>query len=231
MNKQREIIYNERNKVLEGENVREQVMDIYPEIISEIIHNTIQVEKSPSEWDLKILNEALEKKLLPKGSNLVDKDFVKNCDSEDLLNKILNAVEKRYFYKIEEVKQNGGDFSDFERFVLLRVVDSFWMDHIDQMSQLRNEIVLQGYGQHDPIVAYKRIGFEMFDEMINKIREQTALFLLNINIEIQPVAKQIGKPIQVIEQKATVKAEKTVGRNAPCPCGSGKKYKNCCGRK
>lgn len=230
LNKQREIIYNERNKVLEGENVHDQIMDMYPELISEIVHNTIQVEKAPHEWDLDKLNAALEKKLFLKGSNLIDLNFVKGCDGDDLIDKILNAVELRYSEKTEKVKQSGGDFSDFERFVLLKVVDSFWMNHIDQMSQLRNEIGLQGYGQHDPIVAYKRIGFEMFDEMIGKIREQTALFLLNINIEMKPAIKQVVKPIHVIEQKATARAEKTVGRNSPCPCGSGKKYKNCCGK-
>lgn len=123
----------------------------------------------------------------------------------------------------------GANFADFERYVLLRVVDSLWMDHIDQMTVLRNEIGLQGYGQHDPIVAYKQIGFEMFDEMISKIREQTALFLLNINVDKKPEPKQVAKPIVVVEQK-TAKAEAKIGRNSPCPCGSGKKYKNCCGK-
>jgi preprotein translocase subunit SecA len=230
MNKQREIIYQERNKVLDGADVHEQVMEMYPEIVSEIVNSNINPEKPHDEWDLEALNTALEKKLLPKGTNLIDKKFVKDCDGEDLINKILEVISQRYEEKIQMVKEHGGNFADFERFVLLRVVDSFWTDHIDQMSQLKNEIGLQGYGQHDPIVAYKKIGYDMFDEMIGKIREQTALFLLNINIETQPVAKQVGKPIEVIEQKSTARADKTPGRNSPCPCGSGKKYKNCCGK-
>lgn len=98
-------------------------------------------------------------------------------------------------------KERGKDFSDFERYILLRVVDSLWMDHIDQMNQLRNEIGLQGYGQHDPIIAYKRIGFEMFENMVDEIREKTALFLLNVTIEEQPVPRQVAKPIMVVEQK------------------------------
>jgi preprotein translocase subunit SecA len=175
------------------------------------------------------LNVALEKKLFPKETNLITQEFIKDCDGEDLINKILDEVYGRYDEKMKTVKEHGGNFSDFERFILLRVVDSFWMDHIDQMSQLKNEIGLQGYGQHDPIVAYKKIGYDMFDEMIGKIREQTALFLLNINIETKPVPKQVVKPIEVVEQK-TVRVEKTIGRNSPCPCGSGKKYKNCCGK-
>jgi preprotein translocase subunit SecA len=230
MNKQREIIYQERNKVLDGADVHEQVMEMYPEIVSEIVNSNINPEKPHDEWDLEALNTALEKKLLPKGTNLIDKKFVKDCDGEDLINKILEVISQRYEEKRQMVEENGGNFADFERFVLLRVVDSFWTDHIDQMSQLKNEIGLQGYGQHDPIVAYKKIGYDMFDEMIGKIREQTALFLLNINIETQPVAKQVGKPIEVIEQKSTARADKTPGRNSPCPCGSGKKYKNCCGK-
>lgn len=230
MNKQREIIYKERNKVLDGEDVHEQVVDMFPEIVTEIVNSTINTEKAHNEWDIEALNNALEKKLFPKGTNLIDSKFIKNCDGEDLINKILEAVNARYIEKMNMVKEHGGNFADFERFVLLRVVDSFWMDHIDQMSQLKNEIGLQGYGQHDPIVAYKKIGFELFDEMISKIREQTALFLLNINIEAKPVPRQVAKPIEVIEQKVTAKADKTPGRNSPCPCGSGKKYKNCCGK-
>lgn len=230
MNKQREIIYGERNKVLEGANIHDQVVEMYPKIISEIVNSTINPDKPHEEWDLEALNSSLEKKLFPKGANLVDEKFVKGCDGEDLINKILTEVESKYEEKSKMIKEHGGDFSDFERFVLLRVVDSFWMDHIDQMSQLKNEIGLQGYGQHDPIVAYKKIGFDMFDEMIDKIREQTALFLLNINIETNPVPRQVGKPIEVIEQKSIARAEKTPGRNSPCSCGSGKKYKNCCGK-
>lgn len=230
MNKQREIIYEERNRVLDGANLHEQVMEMYPEIVSEIVNSTINPEKPHDEWNLEELNLALEKKLLPKGTNLVNTKFVKDCDGEDLINKILEVISQRYEEKMNMVKEHGGDFSDFESFVLLRVVDSFWTDHIDQMSQLKNEIGLQGYGQHDPIVAYKKIGYEMFDEMIGKIREQTALFLLNINIETKPIPKQVGKPIEVIEQKSTARADKGPGRNSPCSCGSGKKYKNCCGK-
>ncbi len=230
MNKQREIIYKERNKVLDGADVHEQVMEMFPEIVSEIVTNTINAEKIHSEWDLEALNIALEKKLFSKGTNLIDNKFIKNCDGEDLIQKILNAVENRYMEKMQLVNEQGGNFADFERYILLRVVDSHWMDHIDQMSQLKNEIGLQSYGQHDPIVAYKKIGFDMFEEMIDKIREQTALFLLNVNIESRPVPRQVAKPVEVIEQKAVARAEKTQGRNAPCSCGSGKKFKNCCGK-
>ena len=230
LNKQRHIIYEERNKVLDGNDVHEQVMEMFPEIIAETVNKAINVEKLYNEWDLEELNSALERKqLFPYGTNLITKEYVKDLDGQDLQDKILEDVKKRYTEKMNEAQELGITFADFERYVLLRVVDSLWMDHIDQMTILRNEIGLQGYGQHDPIVAYKQIGFEMFDDMISKIREQTAMFLLNINVEKKPEPKQVAKPIIVVEQK-TAKAENKTGRNAPCPCGSGKKYKNCCGR-
>ena len=180
LNKQREIIYGERNKVLDGVNIHDEIMEMFPSIVSQIVSETISVDKAPDEWDLTALNEALEKKLFPKDTNLVNEKFVKNCDGADLIQKILEAVEKRYQEKMDFFKEHGKDFSDFERYILLRVVDSLWMDHIDQMNQLRNEIGLQGYGQHDPIIAYKRIGFEMFENMVDEIREKTALFLLAV---------------------------------------------------
>lgn len=230
LNKQRHIIYEERNKVLDGVDSHQQIISMFPELVSEAINSAINPEKLYNEWDLEELNNALERKhLFPFGTNLITKEFVKDLDAEDLNEKVLDAVYERYKTKMEEAEGVGANFADFERYVLLRVVDSLWMDHIDQMTVLRNEIGLQGYGQHDPIVAYKKIGFEMFDEMVSKIREQTALFLLNINVEHKPEPKQVAKPIVVVEQK-TAKAESRIGRNSLCPCGSGKKYKNCCGK-
>ncbi|MBO4412537.1 MAG: preprotein translocase subunit SecA [Clostridia bacterium] len=231
LNKQRAIIYNERNKVLDGEDSHEQIMQMYPELISEVVLKCVNPDKPSQDWDLDELNAELEKKsLFPHGTNIVTKQFVKDLDVEDFEEKLLEEIEKRYAEKVADAESLGANFADFERYVLLRVVDSLWMDHIDQMTVLRNEIGLQGYGQHDPIVEYKRIGFDMFDEMISKIREQTALFLLNINVEKKPEPKQVAKPIIVVEQK-TARAESKTGRNSLCPCGSGKKYKNCCGKK
>ena len=229
LNKQREIIYTERNKVLDGANVHEEVMEMYPQIVAEIVNSTINGDKSPDEWHLEELNNALEKKLLPKGTNLVTYEFVEDCDAQDLIDKLLAEVDRRYDEKVKIFKEHNKDFSDFERYILLRVVDSLWMDHIDQMNQLRNEIGLQSYGQHDPIVAYKQIGFEMFEQLIDEIKEKTALFLLNVKIEAQPTIRQVAKPIMVVEQK-TARADTKISRNAPCPCGSGKKYKQCCGK-
>ena len=191
---------------MDGANVHEEVMEMYPQIVAEIVNSTINGDKSPDEWNLEELNNALEKKLLPKGTNLVTYEFVEDCDAQDLIDKLLAEVDRRYDEKVKIFKE-----------------------HIDQMNQLRNEIGLQSYGQHDPIVAYKQIGFEMFEQLIDEIKEKTALFLLNVKIEAQPTMRQVAKPIMVVEQK-TARADTKISRNAPCPCGSGKKYKQCCGK-
>ena len=125
----------------------------------------------------------------------------------------------------------------FERLILLRVVDSLWMDHIDQMQILRNEIGIQAYGQKDPVVEYKRQGFEMFDHMVDRIHEDVTAFLLNTKIEIErkvEMPKQhVFKPADIVDNappKTVEKNDRVIRRNDPCPCGSGKKYKNCCGK-
>ena len=123
----------------------------------------------------------------------------------------------------------GDNIRELERIILLRNVDHCWMEQLDAMDDIRGGMGLHSYAQRNPLNEYRIVGAEMFDDMISKIREQTALFLLNINVEKKPEPKQVAKPIIVVEQK-TAKAESRVGRNSLCPCGSGKKYKNCCGK-
>ena len=145
---------------------------------------------------------------------------------------MLKEVYNRYDKLIEESKELGFDFSRFERYFLLRVVDVLWMEHIDTMEILKREIGTQVYGGRNPLVEYKREGFDLFDRMIEKIREGTCTFLLNVRIQRPPEIKKAVKPIQTSTNQKFVqaKSDKTVGRNDPCPCGSGKKYKHCCGR-
>ncbi|MGI5841997.1 MAG: preprotein translocase subunit SecA [Christensenellales bacterium] len=233
MNKQREIIYGERNKVLDGEDVHNQVMAMFPDIVSPMVYSYLNPDKPYYEWDLEPLNRALEDNLFPKGTNLITKEFVDDCEIEDVVEKILKVIYAKYDEKLAITNSYKINFADFERFVLLRVVDSLWMDHIDQMTILRNEIGLRAYGNQDPIVAYKREGFDMFDNMIDRIKLQTASLLLNAKIEIEtkvPERKQEYKPIEVTEGSGPAKQEKLTGRNDPCPCGSGQKYKNCHGK-
>ncbi len=238
MSKQRQIIYGERNKVLDGVDIHEQIMEMYPEVISKICNTYLDADKPFFEWDLKALNTALEDKLFPKGTNLVTSEFVDNCEISDVIDKILEIITQKYQVNVDKTKEIGIDFSTFERLILLRVVDSLWMDHIDQMQILRNEIGIQAYGQKDPVVEYKRQGFEMFDHMVDRIHEDVTAFLLNTHIEIEKkveMPKQhTFKPADVVDnapQKTIEKNERQIGRNELCPCGSGKKYKNCCGKK
>ena len=231
MNKQREIIYTERNRVLDGADVHEQVMNMFPDYVTELVNNYLDANKAYFDWKLDPLNNALEDKLFPKGTNLITEEFVDECEIQDVIDKILKVIYTKYDDKVEEVKKLGLNYADFERYILLKVVDTLWIDHIDQMTILRNEIGLRAYGNQDPIVAYKRDGFDMFDNMVDKIRQDTCSILLNakINVERREEPKQpVYQPVEVIE--GSKKSDKTVGRNDPCPCGSGKKYKNCCGR-
>ncbi len=230
MNKQREIIYSERNRVLDGADVHEQVMSMFPDYVTDLVTNYLDANKPYFEWKLDSLNNALEDKLFPKGTNLITEQFVDECEIQDVIDKILKVIYAKYDEKVAKVKELGLNYADFERYILLKVVDTLWVDHIDQMTILRNEIGLRAYGNQDPIVAYKRDGFDMFDNMVDKIRQDTCSILLNakINLEKQPEQKPVYKPVEVVE--GPQKAENKVGRNDLCPCGSGKKYKNCCGK-
>ena len=237
MSKQRQIIYGERNKVLDGVDVHEQIMEMYPEVVGNICNTYLDADKPYFEWDLKALNTALEDKLFPKGTNLVTEEFVENCEISDVIEKIMKVITDKYQVNVEKTKEVGVDFSMFERLILLRVVDSLWMDHIDQMQILRNEIGIQAYGQKDPVVEYKRQGFEMFDHMVDRIHEDVTAFLLNTKIEIErkvEMPKQhVFKPADIVDnapQKTIEKNDRVIRRNDLCPCGSGKKYKNCCGK-
>ena len=245
MNAQREVIYKERNKVLDGLDVHEQIMGMFPGVISKFCDKCVDDDKPYFEWDFAKINQELERGLLEKDKNVITEEFCEGFDREDLEDAVLKLVEKRYNERMVEAGKVGIDFEKIERFVLLKVVDSNWMNHIDDMQTMKNEIFARGFGNQDPILAYKKEGYEMFDNMIEKIRETTCIVLLNTNIEIRrpepkPQPKMTEARVydpqaqsrpQEIKKQVTVKnTEKKVGRNDPCPCGSGKKYKNCCGK-
>ena len=232
MNKQREIIYGERNKVLDGENVHQDILDMFPDVVHRIVYGCLDSDKPYFDWDLKDINTALEDRLFDKGSNIVDEKFVEDCEIEDVYKKVLKLVIDKYEAITNEANKYGYDFARFERYFLLRVVDVLWMDHIDAMNILKNEIGLLAYGHRDPLVAYKREGFEMFDKMVERIREDTCTFLINVKVEAPPEIKQAPKVQTNTNESKFVQAKsnKVVGRNDPCPCGSGKKYKHCCGK-
>ena len=248
MNKQREIIYGERNKVLDGEPVHDQIMRMFPDVVAKAVYNAISDDKPYFEWDLAKLNKELENGIFEKESNTVDEKFVEGCDCQDVIDKVLDYIDKKYQKRIDELKEFGINFEDIERNVLLRMVDINWMSQIEDMQIMKDEIISRQFGQQDPVLAYKKDGFEMFDNMIEKIKESTCKILLNAQISQEPVEPE-PKPVKIVftgkeltpeerekqKSKHTLQIQKTIvndkpkaGRNDPCPCGSGKKYKNCC---
>ena len=243
LNAQREIIYNQRNRVLDGESVHEEIMNMFPHVVSVFANRCVDAEKPYFDWDYAKINKEVENGLLEKGSSAFSEEVCEGFDIDDFAEKLLSLVKERYEKKIDEVKKIGANFGEIEKFFLLRVVDTNWMNHIDDMQIMKNEIFARGFGNQDPILAYKKDGFEMFDKMVDRIRETTCLLLLNANVEIRrrepaPTIRNTeaktydpkARPEERKIQKTVVNTEKKVGRNDLCPCGSGKKYKNCCGR-
>ncbi len=231
MNKQRSIIYGERQKVLAGENLRDHIMGMVSEMVSSAIELYTADAKFPEEWDLKGLEDNLHSVFLPKES-LKFKN-IEELTKEALTEHIMKIADTIYSAKEEEIGLER--MRELERVILLRVVDTKWMDHIDAMDQLRQGIGLRAYGQEDPVRAYQFEGFDMFDEMINNIQEDTIKYLFNVTVQTEAKRTQVAKATgtsggdEKVVNKTIVK-EHSIGRNDPCPCGSGKKYKKCCGK-
>lgn len=256
MNKQREIIYGERKKVLFGENLREDLVSMTHELIDEIVDPVVIASKYPEEWDFETMNKGLMK-IAPKFEPLnFDRETLADMDAASLKNGLYEDFEDLYREKEEEI---GVDkLREVERMILIRVVDNKWMDHIDAMDQLKSGIGLRGLGGQDPAAAYAQEGFDMFELMINSIKEEFVKFCYNVTVQTTTERKNIlgsgeGKKDEFKDEpeqnagnmelpaaaavpkrenkQQTVKRESPkVGRNDPCPCGSGKKYKHCCGR-
>ena len=203
MNKQRIVMYEERMNVLRGVNVHEQILKFIPDYVADTIASAVNVDAMPELWNEEELNLALEAKVLPEGTNYVTRERLMKWDYELALKKITNKVIKEYEKKIEEFKSYGVDFGLVERNALLRTVDRNWIDHIDAMDQLRKGISLRAYGQVDPVISYKKEGFDMFDEMIERIQRTTITFLLKVKIQVQtPPAAQPQQPSQPAQQPA-----------------------------
>ena len=196
MNKQRMVMYEERMNVLRGANVHEQVLKYIPDYVADTISSAVNIEDMPELWNEEELNKALESKVLPEGTNYVTRERLMKWDYETALRKISKKVEKEYEKKIEELKEAGVDFHNIERRVLLMTVDRNWIDHIDAMDQLRKGISLRAYGQVDPIISYKKEGFDMYEEMTQRIQRTTISVLLKVKVEVRPAPMQ--QPINVV---------------------------------
>ncbi len=191
MNTQRMIIYAERMKVIRGEDVHQQVLMYIPDYVRSVVRTAVNIEDMPEKWNEDDLNTALEQKVLPKGTNFITREKLEKWEYDTAIDKIVKKATECYEDKIVRIReQTKIDFADVERRILLRVVDSNWIDHIDAMDQLRKGIRLQAYAQSDPIIAYKKEGLEMFDEMVERIQERTIAILLKAEVQVQQPSVQ-----------------------------------------
>ena len=232
MSEQREIIYDERRRVLNGESMRDVIYKMITDIVENCVDISINDDTGSDEWDLNELNSLL----LPTiPLTPVTPESVKDMKKNSLKQQLKEEAVKLYEAKEAEFPEAEA-IREIERVILLKVIDRKWMDHIDDMEQLRQGIGLQAYGNRDPLVEYKMSGYEMFDEMTQNIKEETVRLLFHIKIEQkverEQVAKVTGTNKDDTVAKAPVKRSNAkIYPNDPCPCGSGKKYKKCCGRK
>ena len=228
INQQREIIYERRNEILEQESIHETILSTIKNFIDELVHSHVQ-DGEISGKDRNEILEMVNSNLVHTPITIDDMDGMKEQEIVDFL---ISKVIEEYEHKIKELPVEI--INDFEKAVALRVIDTHWMDHINTMSHLREGIGLRGYAQENPLRAYTLEGFELFDELLNVIDRDTTLFLLKAEIRQNTERKQVAKGTAVTdkskEKNTPTKKAKKVGRNQMCPCGSGKKYKNCCGR-
>lgn len=216
MNNQRKIMYAERMKVIKGESVHEQVMKYIPDYVASVVRGAVNVDQMPEKWNEDDLNAALERRLLPEGSDFVTREKLEKWDYETAIQKISQKTEKCYEEKIANIQAQAPiDFSDVERRFLLRVVDSNWIDHIDAMDQLRKGIGLRAYGQTDPVISYKQEGFAMFDEMVERIQERTIAMLLKVQLQVQERPIQRVMPSAPVAETAPEREEPEKEQTAP----------------
>ncbi len=233
MNEQREIIYEERRKVLDGESMRDSIYHMINEYVENMVDTEISADQDPEDWDLTALNVTL-KNTIPMIEAVTPED-VKKMDQKKLKHFLKEKAVKAYEMKETEFPEPE-HLREVERVVLLKVIDAKWMDHIDDMDQLRQGIGLQAYGQRDPKIEYKMLGYQMFDDMTKAITADTIRTLFHIKIEQKVEREQVAKVTGTNKDDTAVRApkkraDKKIYPNDPCPCGSGKKYKQCCGRK
>lgn len=233
MNEQREVIYKERRRVLDGENMRDVIYSMMDETVDEIVNRNILEDLDPSEWDMKALNQELLD-IFPMEKIVLSEEDLKKIQKKELIERIKERVNELYAEKEAEFPEPEM-IREAERVILLRVIDRRWMDHIDDMDQMRQGIGLRALGQRDPLVEYKFAGYDMFNDMKATIRQDTVKAMLHIRVEKKVEREEVAKVTGTNKDDSAVKEpvkRKTakVGRNDPCPCGSGLKYKQCCGK-
>jgi len=235
MNKQREVIYAQRKQVLNGENLKESFLKMIETTADWLVSSFCGESPHPDMWDWEGL-KAQAMSILPAIDVLdVSRDELETYTKEDLRETLLDALTKAY--EAKEAEYGAETMRELERIVLLRTVDEKWMDHIDAMDQLRYGVGMRAYGQRDPVIEYKFEGFEMFEEMIRNIQLDSVKMILRMRVNREqgaPQREKVAEPVTASHgdsgpRKPAARSSEKVGRNDPCPCGSGKKYKKCCG--
>jgi len=232
-NEQREIIYGERRKVLNGENMRNSILKMIMEVVEGCVDTSISEDQLPEEWDIAELNNLLLP-IVPMGPVRLSEEDIKHLTKKELVQRLKEEAVRMYEAKEAEFPEKE-QLREVERVILLRVIDRKWMDHIDDMDQLRQGIGLQAYGQKNPLSEYKMMGYDMFSDMEAAIAEDTVKALMHVRIEQKVEREEVAKVTGTNRDDSAVKApvkrqSKKIMPNDPCPCGSGKKYKFCCGR-
>ena len=233
MNTQRKIIYKQRQAVLDGEDVRDTIISMISSIIDSALDDFIGITDIPENWNIRALVEFANTNLAAQGEFKIADSELDKITKEEMKERLLVIANKRYS---EQEEIFGDGMRELERIILLRVVDTLWMDHLDEMEHVKREIGLRAYGQHDPVVEYRNVGSELYEGMLESIKRDTVRYILTVKPKPQVEMKreQVMKPLATggdgTLAKQPVRAKKEPGRNDPCPCGSGKKYKHCCGR-
>lgn len=231
MNEQRKIIYKQRQMVLDGEDISSVIKTMIEAIIDRAIDEHVGSSEIPEDWNIRALTEFANVYLRAENKFEIAEDEMDLITRNDIKDRLMTIAMDNYA-KQEEVF--GDNMRELERVLMLRVVDTLWMDHLDEMEHVKREIGLRAYGQHDPVVEYKEVASEMYDGMLDAIKRDTVRYVLNAMPRTEIKREQVAKPLDTggdgsLKSKG-VRAKKTPGRNDPCPCGSGKKYKNCCGK-
>ncbi|KAF5084185.1 preprotein translocase subunit SecA [Anaerotignum sp.] len=233
MNEQREIIYGERRRVLYGEDLRDSIMAMIHQVVARSVDTHMTDEQLPEEWDMAAFSEHFAS-IIPVGKINIKEDALAQMNKDKLKENLTKLGEQLYEMKEKEIGE-AERMRELERVIMLRVIDQKWMDHIDTMDHMRQGIGLHAYAQRDPLIEYKFAAYDMFEDLSNNIQEDTLKILYRIRIQTEVQREEVEQPMFTNKDDSAVKqpkkrSDEKVGRNDLCPCGSGKKYKHCCGR-
>ena len=230
MNEQRKIIYAQRQTVLDGEDISGTIKNMIESSIDGALDDFIGISEIPEEWNIRALTEFANQNLNAKGEFVIPDEDMETITRADVKDTLMDIAMKRY---AEQEETFGENMRELERVLMLRVVDTLWMDHLDEMEHVKREIGLRAYGQHDPVMEYRNVGSELYEGMLDSIKKDTVRYVLTAQPRIKIEREQVAKPMDTGGDGSLSKtktAKKKPGRNDPCPCGSGKKYKHCCGK-